>query len=110
MFVMILYNVGYFLYGLFLMFGIVGFLNVIVKKVVVVIKEGDNVVCWLIFWSMINIMFVIGIVFVVLMYLFVFLLVGISLIVNVNNGILVIWSLCLFLVVILILSVMRGYF
>ncbi|EOH89775.1 oligosaccharide flippase family protein [Enterococcus villorum] len=105
-----LYNVGYLPYGLFLMLGTVGFPNAIAKKVAVATEENDEVACRVIFRSTINIMFVIGIVSAILMYLFAPLLAGISPIANVNNGILAIRSLCPSLVAIPVLSAMRGYF
>ena len=105
-----LYNVGYLPYGLFLMLGTVGFPNAIAKKVAVATKENDEQGCRTIFRSTINIMFVIGIISAVLMYLFAPMLAGISPIANVNNGILAIRSLCPSLIAIPVLSAMRGYF
>ncbi|MBO1085312.1 MULTISPECIES: polysaccharide biosynthesis protein [Enterococcus] len=105
-----LYNVGYLPYGLFLMLGTVGFPNAIAKKVAVATKNGDEQACRVIFRSTINIMFVIGIISAVLMYLFAPALAKISPISNVDNGILAIRSLCPSLVAIPVLSAMRGYF
>ncbi|MGM9902483.1 polysaccharide biosynthesis protein [Enterococcus sp. 10A9_DIV0425] len=105
-----LYNVGYLPYGLFLMLGTVGFPNAIAKKVAVASKNEDDQACRIIFRSTINIMFVIGIISAVLMYLFAPALASISPISNTNNGILAIRSLCPSLVAIPVLSAMRGYF
>lgn len=105
-----LYNAGYLPYGLFLMLGTVGFPNAIAKKVSVASKNNDEAECRRIFRSTISIMYAIGVASAVLMFLFSPLLAKLSPITNMDNAVATIRSLCPSLVVIPVLSGMRGYF
>lgn len=105
-----LYNVAYLPYGLFLMLGTVGFPNAIAKKIAIASKENDDETCQTVFKSTNNIMYIIGILSAVVMFLVAPMLAAISPLANQANGIIAIRSLCLSLVVIPILSGIRGYF
>lgn len=106
-----LFNVAYLPYGLFLMLGTVGFPNAIAKKVAVAsTKEDSQKECRTIFRSTVNIMYTIGIISAILMFIFAPALASISPVADVESGTLAIRSLCPSLIAIPVLSSMRGYF
>lgn len=103
-----LYNVAYLPYALFLTLGTAGFPSGIAKKIAA--EKDDSEKIQLLFKSSLGIMEGIGITSAVLMFIFAPLLSRISPVSNVQEAVWAIRSLCPSLLVIPILSALRGYF
>lgn len=104
-----LYNVAYLPYALFLSLGTAGFPSGIAKKIASNNKNDQRELNRPLFLSALSVMEVIGVSAAVLMFIFAPLLAKISPVYNVQAAIWAIRSLCPSLVVIPILSAIRGY-
>ncbi|MGG5329830.1 oligosaccharide flippase family protein [Enterococcus sp. AZ163] len=103
-----LYNVAYLPYALFLTLGTAGFPSGIAKKIAA--EKDDTPKVQLLFKSSLGIMEGIGIVSAVMMFIFAPLLSRISPVSDVQEAVWAIRSLCPSLMIIPILSALRGYF
>ncbi|MBO1307747.1 polysaccharide biosynthesis protein [Enterococcus sp. 669A] len=103
-----LYNVAYLPYALFLTLGTAGFPSGIAKKIAAEKENPQNV--QLLFKSSLGIMEGIGVISAILMFIFAPLLSQISPVSNLQEATWAIRSLCPSLMVIPILSALRGYF
>ncbi|EOI58230.1 oligosaccharide flippase family protein [Enterococcus gilvus] len=105
-----LYNVAYLPYALFLSLGTAGFPSGIAKKIAGLNRTGNRVQIKELFQSGLAVMEVIGIFSALLMFIFAPVLSKISPIVDHAAGTTAIRSLCFSLLLIPILSALRGYF
>ncbi|MGL9730945.1 oligosaccharide flippase family protein [Enterococcus sp. DIV0756] len=105
-----LYNVAYLPYALFLSLGTAGFPSGIAKKIAELNAKGNQNKVRELFQSGLAVMEIIGIISAVLMFIFAPALSRISPIVDHGAGTTAMRSLCLSLLLIPILSAMRGYF
>lgn len=105
-----LYNVAYLPYALFLSLGTAGFPSGISKKIAQTNTTTENNKAIPLFQSGLAVMEIIGILSALLMFIAAPLLSSISPIVNHSAGITAIRSLCFSLLIIPILSALRGYF
>ncbi len=103
-----LYNIAYLPYALFLTLGTAGFPSGIAKKIAAEKEEPEKV--QMLFKSSLGIMEAIGVASAVLMFIFAPLLSRISPVSNLQEATWAIRSLCPSLLVIPILSALRGYF
>jgi O-antigen/teichoic acid export membrane protein len=105
-----LYNTGYIPYALFLSLGTIGLPSVIAKKIAISSKKSDINEIKSVFTNSNSMMLFIGAISALAMYIFAPLLIKMSPVTNLENGISVIRSLCPSLLIIPLLSSMRGYF
>lgn len=105
-----LYNVAYLPYALFLSLGTAGFPSAIAKQIALKKKENRDDESRGIFLSALSVMEVLGIVSGILMFVFAPLISQVSPVADHEAAVIAIRSLCPSLIIIPVLSALRGYF